>query len=346
MRSPLASRRPADPSCTSHPSTVRDSGKQNDRIRSFCLPERPEVQLLDIAARQKGLFSRKQAIRAGVSSGMLARRLECGQWVRVLPHVYRIASSPVSLDQRLMAGCVWANAVVSHHSAARLYGFEGVPRARRGEAIQLTARRTVMRSVFGFLVHTTRCLDRKDRTEWDGIPVTSLSRTLFDLAPHLDERRLSQLLDSGLAMHPSVDMRHLLRETKRLRGSGRRNSLTLAKLLEARAPDAVRLDSALERRFLAAMKNAHLPRPKEHYDVVENGRHLAEVDFAYPRVRLAIQLDGAAIHRRFDVWQRDQRQSSELAAAGWRVAHVTWEQLEECEDEVLDCVKRALATTS
>jgi hypothetical protein len=152
-------------------------------------------------------------------------------------------------------------------------------------------------------------------------PSRSLACTIALGRPSL---RLGRLLDSGLALHRSIDVHFLMREIKRLRVSGRLSPDRLVKLIEMRAPDAVQLDSALERRFLAALKKAGLPRPKEHYDVVEGGVHIAEVDFAFPRLRVAIQVHGAAVHRRYGVWQRDQDQSSELAAAGWLVLYVTW----------------------
>jgi very-short-patch-repair endonuclease len=320
------------------------SGCAKDRMGSSEQPDGAELRLSELAGRQRGVFTRAQAIDVGVSVGMLARRIDCGLWLRVLPRVYRMASVPASWSQRLWAGCLWAGAIVSHHTAARLYGLEGVH--DRGRApIQLTARCRTMYVAPGYVVHTTRHLERKDHRVWDGIPVTSLSRTLVDLAPLLDDRQLGLALDSGLALFTSIDPAYLAREVARLRAFGRRTANALVKLLAARAPDALDLDSALERRFSAVLRRARLPRPREHYEVVDSGRRLAEVDFAYPRARLAIQLHGAAIHRRYSVWQRDQAQSSDLAAAGWRVLNVTGAQLDSGEAEVVDRVERALAVT-
>jgi hypothetical protein len=301
-----------------------------------------EVRLAELVGRQRGVFTRAQALELGVSKGMLSRRIETGLWLRVLPGVYRIASTQASWHQKLLAGCFWANAVVSHFSAARLYGLEGVPRGRPGDLIELTGLRGTICHAPGFVVHRTRQLERNDRSMFNGIPVTSLARTLVDLSPSLDERRLSVALDSGLATHTFIDAGFLARQVRRLRAPGRSISPTLVRLLEARAPDAIHLDSALERRFSAALHWARLPRPKEHFEVIDGVRRLAEVDFAYPRARLAIQLHGAAIHRRPLVWERDHDQSSELAAAGWRVVNVTWAQLEASEADVAERVKRAL----
>jgi hypothetical protein len=319
------------------------SGVIEDRIRSSTTPDPPEAGLAVLASGQRGVFTRAQALGLGVSEGMLARRVESGLWQRLLPGVYRIASAPQSWEQASLAGCLWANGVLSHFSAARLYGLDGISRVWRGAPIELTIVRGKVSEAPGYVVYRTRKLERNDRSVYQRIPVTSLSRTLVDLSSRLDERRLGLAIDSGLAAHPSIDAAFLGRELRRLKGRGRRVSPMLAKLLEARAPDAIHLDSALERRFAAALRRAGLPRPKEHYEVVEAGRRVAEVDFAYPRARLAIQLHGSAIHRRYEIWQRDQEQSSELAAAGWRVLYVTWAQLEMGDEEVLERVTRALA---
>jgi hypothetical protein len=243
-----------------------------------------------------------------------------------------------------MAACLWAgqDSVVSHFTASRLHRLEGIPRERRHEPIELTAPLGRRLRAPGLLVHRTGRLEPADRSEIDGIPVTSMARTLLDLSAMLDERHLSIALDSVLARHRGAGLGTFRRTLERLRSQGRTGACALKRLLEERASGIVHLDSALERRFSVALQQAGLPRPAEHYDVVEGGRHVAELDFAYPRERLGIELNGASIHRRHSVWQRDQQRLSDLAAVGWRVLHVTWSQLEMNEAAVMDSVRRAL----
>jgi hypothetical protein len=304
----------------------------------------PESRLGTIAQAQHGTFSRKQAHGAGVSASMIARRLQSGVWVKIHPGVFRIGGAPTSWHQDLIAACLWAgdDAVVSHLTAARLHSLEGIPGRKRGEPIELTVPMKRKLIAPGFVVHRSRTLERADRTTVEQIPVTSLARTLVAVAPRLDERRLARALDSGLARHPSMAVRMIRREVRRLKERGRAGPCALARLLEMRDPDALPLDSALERRFRAALARSGLPKPVEHYDVVENGRHLAQLDFAYPSARVGIQLNGAGVHRRYDVWERDQEQWSDLAAAGWRIVQVTWAQLEASEAAVIDRIARAL----
>jgi len=276
---------------------------------------------------------------------MIVRRLQSGVWVKMHPRVFRIGGAPTSWHQDLIAACLWAGnrAVVSHLTAARLHSLEGIPGRKRGEPIELTVPVGRILSAPGFVVHRSRTLERADRTSIEQVPVTSLARTLVDVAARLDERRLARALDSGLARHPSIDVRMIRRDVRRLTTHGRAGPRALARLLERRAPDALTLDSALERRFRAALAHSRLPKPVEHYDVVENGRHLAELDFAYPSARVGIQLNGAGVHRRHDIWERDQEQLSDLAAAGWLIVQVTWAQLEASEAAVIERIARALA---
>jgi very-short-patch-repair endonuclease len=307
--------------------------------------ESPKCRLWRIARAQRGVFTREQAADAGLSDGAIAWHVRTGAWVRVLPTVYRASSSAESWHQKLVAGCLWVGrgAAVSHRSAARLHRLEGVPPEGRHQPIELTAPIGIRLSATGFLVHRSGRIERADRTEIDGIPVTSLARTLIDISPTLTAARLATALDSALARDPGGGVfQKLRRSLDRLRSPGRAGTCALGRLLEERGPGAVHLDSALERRFAVALRRARLPRPVAHYVVVQNGRHIAEIDFAYPRKRLGIQLNGASVHRQYAVWQRDQEQLSDLAAAGWRIVHVTWAQLESNEAAVMKRVARAL----
>jgi very-short-patch-repair endonuclease len=273
----------------------------------------------------------------------VSRRVVRGAWTRVLPGVYRAASTPETWRQRLLAACLWAGegAVISHRTAARLLGLEGLPPMRPEEPIELTVPFGRRLRAPGVVVHQSRRLEPKDRRATDGIAVTSLARTLVDVSPWLDERRLSMALDSGLARHRFIDIGFLRREHRRLATRGRKVSRALGRLLEARAPGAVHLDSALERRFWALIKGSKLPKPIAHHEVADGGRRV-EVDFAYPSERLAIELQGASVHLQKRVWERDALRQSVLAAAGWRMVPVTSAQLEASEADVLQRIARAL----
>src|SRR5215213_9847744 len=87
-----------------------------------------ESALRSLAERQFGVFSHAQALEAGVSPSGMTRRVAHEVWERVLPKVYRIVGVPSPREQRAMAAALWAGegAVISHATAARLVGIEGV----------------------------------------------------------------------------------------------------------------------------------------------------------------------------------------------------------------------------
>lgn len=87
-------------------------------------------------------------------------------------------------------------------------------------------------------------------------------------------------------------------------------------------------ESAFEARLFQEMRRAGLPLPARQHDVYdESGRFVARVDFAYVEARLAIEAVGYRWHSGRDAWARDQSRCNALAAAGWRMVNVTWQDL-------------------
>jgi hypothetical protein len=227
-------------------------------------------------------------------------------------------------------------------TAARLYDLEGLPTIAPDEPIDLTFPGNTRERPTGIQLHYSRQIDRADRALREGLPVTSLTRTIVDLSAVLDEKDLVLAFESGLARYRSVDLGVFRSTLRRLETQGRTGMVRLRRLVGERAPNAPHLDSPLERQLLSALKHAGLPTPRAHYDVVEGGRHIAEIDFAYPRKRLAIQAKGKGVHLRPSVWEKDARQESELVAAGWSVIPVTSSQVRRDIAGVVDLVARAL----
>src|SRR5436305_791740 len=79
----------------------------------------------ELIARQFGVISRTQAARFGISPPAMTRRVQSGEWARVLPGVYRVTAAPVSFPQSALAATLWAGpgSLVSHGTAAALHGF-------------------------------------------------------------------------------------------------------------------------------------------------------------------------------------------------------------------------------
>jgi very-short-patch-repair endonuclease len=164
----------------------------------------------------------------------------------------------------------------------------------------------------GITVHRVRRLAPEDVTIVDGIPVTTVARTILDLAEQLTPRGLANLLER--AEHLQVFDLGELRATI-ARNPGRHGAKALIEALDIEAPSK----EALQRAFLAVVRAAGLPDPQRE---VQIGPY--HVDFLWPQARLAIETDGRAWHHTRAAFERDRRRDLDLAARGIQTLRVTW----------------------
>lgn len=209
-------------------------------------------------------------------------------------------------------------AVLSHRSAGQLWRV-----APRSPAMPEVTRPRTSRRRPGILCHVG-ALPRDETTVVDGIPVTSMSRTLFDLAAVLNRRQLERALNEA-------EVRQL---TDRLslpdllaRYPGRRGSATLRALLAAKTPAAVTRND-FEEAFVAFLDAHGLPRPRFNATLPVRGR-LLEADCMWRRERLVVELDGRAVHGTERAFESDRQRDRILLAEHWRSMRITWRQLGE-----------------
>jgi hypothetical protein len=100
-------------------------------------------------------------------------------------------------------------------------------------------------------------------------------------------------------------------------------------------------DSDFELLVLGLLAEAGLPTPVLHHRVIEGKRFLAEVDLAYPALKIAIELDGA-VHLQRDVRERDLPRQNDLVLAGWIVLRFSWRRFAEHPDRVLAEIRAAI----
>jgi hypothetical protein len=171
----------------------------------------------------------------------------------------------------------------------------------------------------GIRLHRVYSLHADDRAQSDGIPVTSVSRTLLDLAGVLNPRQLERALDEAERLR-LFDLRAVERLLARSRG--RRGVRPLSDLLALRRlPLDTRFE--LERRFVELCRDADLPPPA--VNVVVEGY---EVDAAWPAARLVVELDGYAFHNTRRSFESDRARDAALQVAGHRVLRLTKRRLE------------------
>lgn len=288
-------------------------------------------KLATLADRHHGVFATWQlmdfeydrhAIQARVRSLRL-RRLHQGVYAfghrRLTPNGYRLAA----------AYAYGPTAVVSHRTAGAVWELIETSQAR----IDITVPGTSRRSRKGIRVHRARRLDPEDVAVLDGVPVTTVTRTLFDLAGALTRIRLRRAVeqaDRSGQLDPDGLWRLIDREPAR-RGTAALRAI----LADYTEPPLTR--SELERRFLELAEAAELPKPQVNVKVAG-----FEVDIFWPEWRLVVELDGRAVHSVPRAFEQDRIRDARLQRARCRVLRVTVRRLAASPTAVIADV-RALA---
>jgi very-short-patch-repair endonuclease len=210
------------------------------------------------------------------------------------------------------------DAVLSHCSAGQLWGL--VPRA----SIQPEVTRPgFVRQRLGIVCHRSSLLADEVEVE-RGIPVRSVSRTLFDLAGALSRRQLERALNEAEArqLTSRLSLPELMRRHPRQRGAA-----TLRELLAAKTPGGITRND-FEELFVAFLDAHTLPRPRFNATLPLRGR-LLEVDCMWREQGLIVELDGGAAHRTQRAFESDRQRDRMLLVEGWRSTRITWRQLRD-----------------
>jgi len=295
-----------------------------------------DARIAALGAAQFGAFSRAQAINAGATRALIRHRISSNRWTQVDRFCFRITGAPRTWRQSLMeASLSWGDgAAISHRSGAALWRYPDF----EATFVELTVPRDRQRKAPG-IVHRN-ALDPVDVTTIDGIPVTTPSRTLIDIASVCARGMVEDALDDALR-RGLVSIPRLRWCVTRL--GDRPGMGVIRALIAARAPGEAISESKLETMLLRLLRRAKLPKPIAQYDICD-GRHVvARADFAYPDLRLAIEADGYWFHSGRRRWQLDRERQNRLTLLGWRVVHVTWEDLTTRPRAVVDSVRAALA---
>jgi very-short-patch-repair endonuclease len=263
---------------------------------------------------------------------MAERRVRAGLWRRLYPGVYAAGHAPLSRTAPWLAAVLACGpeAVLSHHAAAALWQLRGAPTG----AIDVTA--PGKRRHPGVRSHTSRSLSPADRTVIDAIPVTSLERTLLDLAPLVSDQRLRTLLEAA-QRRDLVDLNRF--RALESRSSGHRGLPKLKRALAALNDEAPWTQSQLERRFLELIRAAGLPEPQ--CNVIVAG---VLVDFFWPEQRLVAEVDSYTFHKTRQSFEDDRREDLTLQLAGFRTARPTYRRIRHEPDRLIADLRGLLAS--
>ncbi len=284
------------------------------------LPARPlDVAIAALAGRQHGVVSRRQLDELGLTRNEIEGRLARGRLHRLHQGVYAVGHRVVSLRGRWMAAVLAAGpgAVLSHRDAAAVWDLRPSQRKR----LEVTAPRQHKRP--GIDIFTTR-LELDEVTAVDRIPVTTVARTLLDLAAVLPRSQLERAMERAEALQLTdvVPLDALLE-----RHRGHRGTAALRERLERGIKPAL-TRSELEDRFLAFLDAHGLPRAEVNSHL-QLGDRCFEADFIWREQRLIVELDGHETHGTRAAFERDRERDRILQAHGWRVVRITWRQLHD-----------------
>lgn len=307
-----------------------------EQTRGFAPTVGIDRALASLAERQHGVVARRQLLELGLSAPAIGRRVRLGRLHRVHPGVYAVGHRVLSREALWMAAVLFCgpNAILSHRSAAALWGIRG----RSPGAIDVMTP-VKSRSCEGIRRHFA-VLPADEVTIREGIPTTTVPRTVFDLATVLRVDGVEHALRESerLRLYDALSLPVLLDRYRRHRGN---KSIRACLRRRREMPPGVTREE-LEARFRAFVDDQSLPAPRLNAWLTI-GSHRYQVDCLWPRERLIVELDGYATHGTRSAFEADRERDRRLAVAGYSNVRVTWRQLHDEPKAVADDLRELLS---
>jgi hypothetical protein len=248
--------------------------------------------MAQIAGRDQGVIAWREMREAGLSPDVIKRRIRRGALIPEFEAVYRVGHRAPSVEAHYMAAvkACGKGSVLRGRAAAHLWGLTKGP-APEPEVLTPTERR-----IKGIRTTRSRKIDRRDVTKRYGIPVTTVARTVVDLAADSTPDELA-LQFHAAATRYKVKPHHVEAVLSR-----RRNAKGASKLRRVIYGDTRALLSELERGFIALLQASNLPLPKTNIPV--DGHW---VDCRWEEYALSVELESYEFHNTRHAWEADQK---------------------------------------
>lgn len=288
----------------------------------------------EVARRQWGVVTRAQLTDFGVGDSGVRDWVQSGRLHRLYRGVYAYGHDRLRVEGRWLAAVLACGpgAALSHRSGAALWELRQSNSAVIDVTVPTRAGRIRRR---GIRVHRSGRIGPEEVTVRNGIPVTTVARTLLDLADVLDPQALRRTVTEA-EYRGRFDLPSLIAVVEN--NPGRRGRKLMTAATEGRHH---RTRSPLEDRFL---------RFKDRYGVEEpeSGVWIEgyEVDFAWTRVGLVVELDGLAAHGTREALRRDRKRDRVLWRAGFRTMRLTDDALDAAEELLADLVQAGVRVAS
>ncbi len=305
-----------------------------------------DAALIALAGEQHYVVSRPQLLALG-DGNRIARRMRQGSLERVHQGVYRLAGSPQTWRQDVMAACFAGGklSVASFRTAAALNYLPGGE-----EIVEITSPRHRRARHDGIVAHESRFLTDLDVMYIDNIPVTRAARTINDLGYLVETGKLA-MATLDLAMHDAVrrslvDVERVWRDWQRLGGTHRNGGEAVEAMLSRFLPPQRDTDSTPELRLLQFIRAADLPEPIPQFRVWLSPTRWVDLDLAWPWIKLYMEFDSYKYHGNRDKYMRDAARRLELRALGWEGVSVTDDELDAGASLALRAISRMFSEAS
>ena len=301
-----------------------------------------DAQLVQAAAARHLVLALEEITDLGLTRRAVEHRVALGRLHRVHRRVYAIVPPDVLPARGRYRAAVLActgsrhAAALSHRSGGDLRGLRQCD--RRTVEVIVPGRSTHRHA--GIQLHRSVNLAPHDIEIVDGLPVTTVSRTMLDLAAVVPARGVERALDQAEILRV-FDLHALLDQLERNPahpGAGRLRAI----LARYEIGSAV-TESELEEALVGFFRAHGFPMPELHAAIDPcDGGVLLRPDASWRRQRVALEVDGERVHRTHRAFHDDRVRDQRLVAAGWRVIRTTWWQLTQRPHELAAILRRVL----
>jgi very-short-patch-repair endonuclease len=294
------------------------------------------VEVDEISRVQHGLITTEQAVKA-LGRSRKNRWVAEGRLISVQPAVFRMAGSPPTWHQSLLSAALAVDGVISHRSAAELWGL-----IQPAGYVELSVPKSVNRTVRPpAIVHRIVDLRPGLAVERAGLRLTDPVRTVIDLGLVMPWWLVHRAIAKGISTKAlTVSEVRTLRDA--LGRPGRNGTGIVRAILDGQLVFLGKEESELEKRFTTLARRYELPSLSLQHEVWESGRFIGRVDAAIPDIMLAIEVDGFEHHSTPEAFQQDRSRQNSLVALGWTVLRFTWHDVVHRPAHVAQVIQRAV----
>jgi len=276
--------------------------------------------LSEFAACHYSTFTNVEAAAKGINANALTRLVRDNIIERVRPGIYRFLSTEVTWRHELYAATLGLHTVASHFSAAPLQRFDEFDEVAPAKPEILCHHKQPVHNDMA-LVRRTTWLPKADTMIIDGIPCTTMARTIIDVAPFVDEQTRVRMVDH--AQRTGASMAWIIQRAEKMIKRGRSGPSDILDIARRRVGGYRVPESWFERMLSQCLRSPLLEDVVRQYELrTARGVFVARFDFAIPWVRLGIEAHSRSYHLGESVEWYDEDRDMRATKEGWEITYL------------------------